>query len=68
MIGIDPHKSAHTATAVDPETNRDIGSVRIDRLRTRKSLLQEGGDRFAERLWFRKRQSSGDWLQSDRFP
>ncbi|SDD25856.1 IS110 family transposase [Rhodococcus tukisamuensis] len=29
VIGIDPHKSTHTATAVDPATNRDLGSVRI---------------------------------------
>ncbi|MFD8222154.1 hypothetical protein ACFV2U_53150 [Streptomyces sp. NPDC059697] len=30
LIGIDPHKSTHTATAVDPETNRDLASIRID--------------------------------------
>ncbi|GAA3783588.1 hypothetical protein GCM10022206_23610 [Streptomyces chiangmaiensis] len=30
LIGIDPHKSTHTATAVDPETNRDQASIRID--------------------------------------
>lgn len=28
VIGIDPHKSTQTATAVDPDANRDIGSVR----------------------------------------
>lgn len=26
---MDPHKITHTATAVDPATNRDLGSVRI---------------------------------------
>ncbi|MFD5513851.1 transposase [Streptomyces sp. NPDC127051] len=30
LIGIDPHKSTHTATAVDPGTNRDHASMRID--------------------------------------
>ncbi len=27
VIGIDPHKSSHTATALDPATNCDVGSV-----------------------------------------
>ncbi len=30
LIGIDPHKSTHTATAVDPKTNHDCASLRID--------------------------------------
>jgi hypothetical protein len=30
LIGIDPHKSTHTATAVDPATNADLGSIRIE--------------------------------------
>ncbi|SEB45431.1 IS110 family transposase [Rhodococcus jostii] len=30
VIGIDPHKSTHTATAVNPVTNTDLGSIRID--------------------------------------
>jgi hypothetical protein len=30
LIGVDPHKTAHTATALDPATNSDRGSVRID--------------------------------------
>jgi len=30
LIGIDPHKRTYTATAVAPETNRDVASVRID--------------------------------------
>ena len=29
VIGVDPHKSTHTATALDPATNSDVGSVRI---------------------------------------
>nr|WP_157116840.1 hypothetical protein [Nocardia vaccinii] len=30
LIGIDPHKSSHTATVVEPSTNSDLGSIRID--------------------------------------
>lgn len=30
VIGVDPHKSTHTASAVDPATNADLGSVRIE--------------------------------------
>lgn len=29
VIGVDPHKSTHTATAVDPLTNTDMSSLRI---------------------------------------
>ena len=30
VIGIDPHKSTHTATALDPATNSDVGSLCIE--------------------------------------
>ena len=30
IIGVDPHKSTHTATAVDPQTNRTVASIRIE--------------------------------------
>ena len=30
LIGVDPHKSTHTATAVEPGTNREIASIRIE--------------------------------------
>ena len=30
VIGIDQHKSTHTATALDSATNTDLGSIRID--------------------------------------
>jgi len=30
IIGVDPHKSTHTATAIDPQTNRTVASVRIE--------------------------------------
>ena len=30
IIGIDPHKSSHTASAVDPATNTVVASIRVD--------------------------------------
>lgn len=30
LIGVDPHKSTHTATAVEPGTNSEIASIRIE--------------------------------------
>ena len=30
LIGVDPHKSTHTATAVEPETTRQVESIRIE--------------------------------------
>lgn len=33
LIGIDPHKSTHTAPAVDPGPNREQASIRIDACR-----------------------------------
>ena len=30
VIGVDPHKSTHTATALNPITNSEVGSLRID--------------------------------------
>nr|WP_251014416.1 IS110 family transposase [Rhodococcus qingshengii] len=30
VIGIDPHKSTHTATALDSAIHTDLGSIRID--------------------------------------
>jgi len=30
IIGVDPHKLSHTATAVDPLTNIAVASLRID--------------------------------------
>ena len=30
LIGIDPHKTTHTATAVEPGTHQEVASIRID--------------------------------------
>ena len=30
LIGVDPHKSSSTATVVEPGTNREVASIRIE--------------------------------------
>ena len=30
IIGVDPHKASHTATTLDPSTNTQVASLRID--------------------------------------
>lgn len=46
VIGINPHKSTHTATAVDPDTNRDLGSIRI-----RSSFDDYIPKQWPDRIW-----------------
>jgi transposase len=51
IIGVDPHKSTHTATAVDPQTNRAVASVRIEAsLADYRRLLRWAGQ-FDRRRW-----------------
>ena len=42
VIGIDPHKSSHTATAVEPATNTDLDAIRIDATRTGYTISSSG--------------------------
>lgn len=51
VIGIDPHKSTHTATAVDPATNVDLGSLRIRSTEDEYRALLEWGGRWPEHRW-----------------
>ncbi len=51
VIGIDPHKSTHTATAVDPATNTDIGSIRIDASITDYKRLIAWAKQWPDRKW-----------------
>ncbi|WP_172652521.1 IS110 family transposase [Rhodococcus opacus] len=51
VIGIDPHKSTHTATAVDPATNTDLGSIRIDATRTGYKTLIAWAKSWPQRQW-----------------
>jgi hypothetical protein len=34
LLGVDPHKSTHTATAVEPESNQQVGTMRIEAILT----------------------------------
>jgi len=51
VIGIDPHKKSHTATAVDPSTNRDLGSMRIPSTAAGYAQLVEWAVQWPDRLW-----------------
>lgn len=51
VIGIDPHKSSHTATAVDPATNVDLGSLRIRSTEPEYHALLEWAGRWPENRW-----------------
>lgn len=51
VIGVDPHKSTHTATAVDPTTNADLGSVRIEATLVEYRRLIGWAKRWPQRRW-----------------
>lgn len=51
VIGIDPHKSTHTATAVDPHTNRVTASLRIDASLAEYRRLMTWARQFEQRRW-----------------
>jgi transposase len=51
LIGVDPHKTSSTATAVEPDSNREVASIRIDAsLREYRRLLTWAG-RWPQRRW-----------------
>src|SRR5439155_3491787 len=51
LIGIDPHKSTHTATAVDPEANRDHASIRIDVTLQEYQRMLDWARQWPRRRW-----------------
>jgi transposase len=51
IIGVDPHKSTHTATAIDPQTNRTVASVRIDARLVDYRRLLTWARQFDHRRW-----------------
>nr|AIU93883.1 hypothetical protein LRS1606.449 [Rhodococcus sp. NS1] len=51
VIDIDPHKSSHTATVVDPVTNTDLGSIRGDATRAGYKTLIAWAKTWATRTW-----------------
>ena len=51
IIGVDPHKRVHTATAVDAATNRRLASVEIDASLPGYRQLARWANGFAEHTW-----------------
>ena len=51
LIGIDPHKSTHTATAVEPDTNREVASIRIDATLREYRRMLTWALRWPKRRW-----------------
>jgi len=51
IIGVDPHKSSHTATAVDPATNTPIASLRVEASLAGYRELQSWAKQFPDRRW-----------------
>ena len=51
IIGIDPHKRVHTATAVDAATNRRLASLEIDASLPGYRQLARWANGFAEHTW-----------------
>lgn len=51
LIGIDPHKATHTATAVEPGTNREVASIRIDASLQEYRRMLTWAARWPQRRW-----------------
>jgi transposase len=51
IIGVDPHKRTHTATAVDPQTNRAVASIRIQASLADYRQMLIWARRFDQRRW-----------------
>ena len=51
IIGVDPHKGSHTATAVSPTMNAPAGSLRVDATLAGYRQLLRWGKAFRERQW-----------------
>src|SRR5271166_323209 len=51
VIGIDPHKTTHTGTALDPATNSDVGSLRIEASLAEYQRLILWAKPWPERTW-----------------
>jgi len=51
VIGIDPHKSTHTATAVDPRTNRSVAALRIEASLADYRRMLAWARQFEQRRW-----------------
>jgi len=51
IIGVDPHKCSHTATAVEPATNTAVASLRVEASLAGYRELIGWASRFTDRRW-----------------
>lgn len=51
IIGIDPHKRTHTASALDPATHRVLASLQVDATLAGYRQLLRWATRFEARRW-----------------
>jgi transposase len=51
VIGVDPHKRTHTASALDPQTNMVVSTIEIDASLSGYRRLQQWATRFENRRW-----------------
>ena len=51
VIGVDPHKRTHTASALEPVTHRVLASMEIEATLAGYRQSVALGGRFAERRW-----------------
>ncbi len=51
IIGIDPHRSTHTATALEPATNTDLGSLRLEATLEEYARLLTWSKTWPQRTW-----------------
>jgi len=51
LIGIDPHKSTHTATAIAPDANHEVASIRIDATLGEYRRLLTWARQWPQRRW-----------------
>ena len=51
VIGVDPHKRMHVASAIDPATNRQIATLQVEASLPGYRRLLKWADGFGERSW-----------------
>jgi transposase len=51
IIGVDPHKRTHTASALEPGTHRVLGTLQIDATLASYGQLLRWAARFGDRRW-----------------
>lgn len=51
VIGVDPHKSSHTATVVDEDTHRQLGTLCVEASSSGYQRLRSWAGRWPQRRW-----------------